>query len=279
MYMIVLSHSAARENTANQFKAFHCTMDIGMRVYTGEVREGILTERVESTSMGPWTLTPQKAVRPVSNDEVTDYYWTLKINTSGSERQVELDSADWRAMVASFNDYFTCANFIDDDSDCAFSQIADTITQSEFYYWTPGVNAFFGSLAEALSVYFHTATGETVSGTTERLEQFVHVRWPWLAVQLIMVVLNTVFVLAVRLQSHRLGLPSWRNSALALVMTERAREEDDVLGHKGERLVSIGPSGRFEKVSDLEAWARQRNVTLDHKWRKGLDGSRSGSSR
>ena len=78
-----------------------------------------------------------------------------------------------------------------------------------------------------------------------------------------MVILNAGFVLAVRLQSHRLGLPSWRNSALALMLRETTAEEgegggEEEIGTMQQDRVLIGPPGPVDRISDLEKWASTR---------------------
>ena len=121
-----------------------------------------------------------------------------------------------------------------------------------------GVDAVFATIAQSLTRYFRTVSNQAATGTTESLEQYIQGRWEWLLVPLAMVTLNAGFVLAVRLQSHRLGLPSWRNSVLALMLRETTAEEEEELGTMQRDRVLIGPPGPVDHISDLEKWAGTR---------------------
>jgi hypothetical protein len=80
-----------------------------------------------------------------------------------------------------------------------------------------GVSSAFALIAQILSTYFRMVSGQYATITTEISEQYIRVQWEWLLVPLALVVLNIIFVLLVRLQTHQLGLPSWRNSTLPLI--------------------------------------------------------------
>ena len=109
------------------------------------------------------------------------------------------DNDIWSQIAQEMPVYFTEAH---DNFELNTHQVSDlfsTILASEAFI---GVDAVFATIAQSLTNYFRTTPGEVITGTTESLEQYFHVRWEWLLVPLVMITLNTTFVLAVRLQSY-----------------------------------------------------------------------------
>ena len=257
--MIFLNGSSVDASTKASFRAFRCNLDFGIRFYTGSVTHGVFTETPGNFIRGNWTLELE------SDNQATHdglyfgniRHWSLKTNVSGTERQAKIGWDIWLGIARNMRGFFTDVVDTVSNSGSDFSSI---IEASEYFTTSIGVEAVFDEIAQSLTKYFRTASDEAVMGTTESLEQYIHVDWKWLIVPLVLVVLNTSFVSAVRLQSYRLALPSWRNSALALMLRETTLEE--ATGKIQQDKVLIGPADSVECISDLEIWAETRLATL-----------------
>ena len=99
-------------------------------------------------------------------------------------------------------------------------------------------------------------SGQKIQETAIALESYIHVRWLWLLLPLIMVTLALFFLIPTIWQIRRWGIPSWRNSTLA-AMTHGTEKS-------GTSLLAIGSSGckGKEKISDPEEWAAGLEVRL-----------------
>ena len=59
-----------------------------------------------------------------------------------------------------------------------------------------------------------------MTGIDVTLETYIHVRWIWLLLPLIMVVFGTLFLAVTLWQSRRWNIPNWRISAPALYQSD-----------------------------------------------------------
>lgn len=119
------------------------------------------------------------------------------------------------------------------------------------------------NLATAMSNTMRTISGDMVVGTASKTISHIHVRWPWLLLPLIMIVLASVLLVLTVWQSRRWNVPSWRSSALAVMEHGVHRSQ--------ERLNNRAVMAEVENLSDLEAWAQEVKVGLKKTGRYGLD--------
>jgi Protein of unknown function (DUF3176) len=137
------------------------------------------------------------------------------------------------------------------------------------------------NLATAMTNTMRTISGDTATGTASKKVAYIHVRWAWLLLPLVMIILASVLLGLTVWQSHRYRVPKWRSSALAVMehgvrRGEELRRNDDL---------AIRGGGDLERNSELEAWAREVKVSLRRGGRDGMDvdladelrGSRGGS--
>ncbi len=112
------------------------------------------------------------------------------------------------------------------------------------------------NLATAITNRMRLHSGQKIQETAIALESYIHVRWLWLLLPLIMVTLALFFLIPTIWQIRRWGIPSWRNSTLA-AMTHGTEKS-------GTSLLAIGSSGckGKEKISDPEEWAAGLEVRL-----------------
>lgn len=232
-------------------QAFHCRLDFGMQVFTGSVRNGKFVETPLEFFRGNWTQEPYP-----SQADPGWGYWVLRQNVNGKGHEITLDTVFSTILQTDISFYFTV-------DQVTTSDISQAIFFAGMYRDSSiGVDATFGLIADSLTTYFRMVSGQYAVGTAETSEQYIRVQWEWLLVPLALVTLNTIFVLLVRLQSRRLGLPSWRNSALALLYGEADRESGGVSGGMQHDDLLIGPPASMGRPSKLGAWAETRSARL-----------------
>lgn len=249
VYMIILPKDT--NSSGNIFEAFRCNLDFGMRVYTASVSQGQFVETASDFIQGNWTFEPDDSWDGVFVTDDTSH-WSIKAVVSGKEHQAAVKFFSWYQIINTLPKYL-----IGSYNQMETSTADDLLlVLSDEAYASRSVDMVFENIAQSLTTYLRTASGDVATGTTVTQEQYIHVRWPWLIGPLMLVVLNTIFVLAVRLQSRRLGLPSWRNNALASFSSEQTA------GRAGEvtmgDYILIGPPEDIEGADELNKWSRTR---------------------
>ena len=97
----------------------------------------------------------------------------------------------------------------------------------------------------------------TVTGTAQRTETYVHVRWSWFALPAAALVLSIIFLLTAILLTSKERIPVWKSSSLALLLLTL---DDNNTGIPQ-------PSG-LDRFADMEEAARATDVRLQ----RGVNG-------
>ncbi|KAI0011516.1 hypothetical protein F4779DRAFT_573044 [Xylariaceae sp. FL0662B] len=256
--IIIINESSISTPSTKHFRAFRCSLDLGMQSFTSSIRNGDFIESPNEFSEGNWIFEPNQT--RADNFGGFDYvgHWSLTKNISNKEFSVKTDYDLWASIAEIASEYISLngtrrlADFID----------VISMTEKNKRDFAVGMNDIFGAIAQSLSAYFRTVSGEVAIGTTESLEQYIEARWEWLLLPLVLVISNIIFVLTIRLQSCRLGLPSWRNSALALMFDEVSAETAELMEPVQQDHVFIGPPEAMKRTSELEMWAGSKFAKL-----------------
>ncbi|KAI0179429.1 hypothetical protein GGR52DRAFT_536157 [Hypoxylon sp. FL1284] len=240
------------------FSAFRCNLDFGLQMYTASIYRGQFVETPGDFIRGNWTFqfdtnTTSEIVVPEDTNK-----WLLRTVMSEQEHQVPIKYFSWTSAVTGIHGYFTS-----EKSQTSGDNLATVVYN--MIHWSMGVDPVFDSIAQSITHYLRTASGQVANGTAVSQEQYIRVDWPWLVVPLVLVVSNTIFVLIVRAWSRRLELPSWRNSVLALLFSDTSnsmaqstdREVDTNRDH-----VLIGPTRSVETIRHLDEWAETKPAIL-----------------
>ncbi|KAH8671418.1 hypothetical protein BX600DRAFT_496126 [Xylariales sp. PMI_506] len=245
-----------------RFDAYHCFIEFGMQLLNGSVSNGVFTESPLDWITGNWTFE--------SDSETTaGSYWSLHTEVADIGYEVNIDYTTWSQLALVMTGYFYGSfNLMDSgEQDILNAIFTDSKTKSPI-----GVDAIYDEVVGSFNHYFRTAMGQSAGGTTLVLEPYFKVTWEWLLVPFAMVLMNTIFVLAVRWKSHRLGLQSWRNNPLAFVLHnvgQNATGPSMTMQH-GYHMV-LGPHEDLDHISDLEKWADKVSVSLrKNPGRKGV---------
>lgn len=255
VYFLIIDSSM--KHPQNTFEAFRCNFDFGMQLYTASVNQGRFVEIPGDFIQGNWTFHPNDNITWNGNENVYDTsHWSLKTVASSGEYEVKVKYSTWAAVTGYLPNYLTNAFSAGKyyNADDLLTTLYDNI------HWDMGIETPFETIAQSLTTYFRTASGEAAIGTAINQQQYIHVFWPWLIGPLVVVLLNFIFVLAVRAQTRRLGLPGWRNDALAFMVGGQIADEVDT-GIPGN-YVLIGPPGSINGVSALNKWAATRLAIL-----------------
>ena len=120
----------------------------------------------------------------------------------------------------------------------------------------------FEHAAEYLSMALRTSSNERHTGTTIGTEAYFDVRWPFLLLPALMVLIGVIFVSIVVWQSTRRGVLLCKTNVLASVIHAGS--------YVANTLIKQDDLKRLEKISELEEWAEEQQVTLRRGWVEGV---------
>ncbi|KAK3375602.1 hypothetical protein B0T24DRAFT_524142 [Lasiosphaeria ovina] len=101
-----------------------------------------------------------------------------------------------------------------------------------YYEYANGLDMLMSDLAVSMSASFRAISGQQVNGTSLTNESYVHVRWGFVAVPVLAVLLATVFLFVAIHRTWTSGARAWKTSALAMLfhgLDEGARGKFDEL--------------------------------------------------
>jgi len=219
--------------------AYDCVLSLCAKTYSGRVSQGRFTEDVQNevyvrdmfTVQSPNVTIPQGNLPAGSN--LT--FGISRKASMGLNGIVEKQLNGTGGIVSA-------------------SEIWDTdVVNAIFVNGATNVNQTMANIATAMTNNMRRKSGTVVLGQALTSETYIHVRWLWLLLPLAMMILATVFLVLTIQQSHRWGIPSWRSSALAVMVHGVRTVEADALGSGGDRK---------EKFGELEDWAESVDVRL-----------------
>ncbi|MCJ1307443.1 hypothetical protein MMC25_001089 [Agyrium rufum] len=98
----------------------------------------------------------------------------------------------------------------------------------DYYEYATGLPDAMSSLATAMTVAFRSFNGAIpVEGIAFSTETYVHVRWGWIALPVVVVIFTAIFLSTTIFLSQRSGSQAWKSSALAMLfhgLDEETRE-------------------------------------------------------
>lgn len=125
-------------------------------------------------------------------------------------------------------------------------------------------------IAASLTSYGLAQSNNSISGYAFHDEIYVHVRWPWIVLPVVLQVSTIILFIATVIHSRRVGAPVWKSSLLAIWY------------HRTEESLDDGEAPR-ERLSDMRKLARATAVQLSEDegeigqmFKRSVDESRSG---
>ena len=133
----------------------------------------------------------------------------------------------------------------------------------------------FANLAMSITANMRSASDSQLMATGQlgKYETFIEVRWPWIILPCICICLGSIFLLLAIWQTHRLSVPVWKNSTLAVLthgldhLALKGIETQSLnsgLQHSAEEMtVTLGDELKLERADDVVLEAGHRKVIQD----------------
>lgn len=229
--------------------AFDCIFHACIQTYTASVSNGVLTE-----TPGQQFAPDDSSQSPYGSETV------IRIPRGYLPAGANLTFSIPGQTLQDFSNYFAGAltgngTGSSDNGGAAFSS---DILETMFHNGPNRIPESMRNVARAMTNNMRRKSTLTAPGSAVILETYIHVRWLWLLLPEIMVLASAVFLTLTVLQSKCWNVPTWRSSALA-VMVHRIQGG-------GDRNDAMAPNNTIwfgkEKASELDAWAENVEAKL-----------------
>ncbi|CAI7623031.1 unnamed protein product [Penicillium palitans] len=121
-----------------------------------------------------------------------------------------------------------------------------------------GLEKAIANIAAYLTKHGLEITNHTVNGTVHVTNVFVNVRWPWMILPGLLVLLGAIFLVATITVSKKSHIPLWKSSALAAYYHGLERFDDD-----------NDDDDELKTASTMEKKAGKGNVRLQRSEKNG----------
>jgi len=130
-----------------------------------------------------------------------------------------------------------------------------------YYEYASGLSMLMQDLATSMTVSLRSFNGAVpAAGTALRDETFVHVRWGFIALPVLVVILTALFLAAMMWRSRRSGAGLWKSSALAMLLhgvdEETRREFSGAENLQQEERVAKGVMVQLDNGEGMQALLR-----------------------
>lgn len=242
--------------------AYDCIFQFCVRTYTGQVSNGLFTETAgkEFVPDPKGNFSNDKEIHLPPDHIPSDANLTFSVSGDASLAIYNYFFSTFRG-TGTGNQENADTGFSDDIMDALFNNGPDKIPES------------MRNIATSMTNNMRLKSKTVVQGTALSLQPYIHVRWLWLLLPIVMILGTALFLLLTVWQSRRWGVPTWRSSALAVMVHGiqgagsgggDTEEEADVM--TANDAIWAGK----EKVSELDRWAEDVEVSLRRRGRMGL---------
>lgn len=240
--------------------AFDCDFYFCVRKYASKVSNGVFSEHILANLTGD-----EVSYRRRKGGGGKD--WSIQVPKehlpSGSNLTFSVDDRSADALLFYLGNLFKGNGSAKWDSGVlAFSS---DVMEAIFVKGPSNVPQTMANVASAMTNNMRQKSGTVAIGTAIALETYIHVRWSWLLLPLIMVSLATILLALTVWQSRRCDIPNWRSSALAAMM--HGVQEDEAGALHMRAFASLGK----ERISELERWSEVVQVQLRRRGPGGED--------
>ena len=238
----------------NYFTAYQCDLSFAALVYQGEVANGTLHESEV-----------RRVITPASND---GDILVFDVDTSDlpNSAAIIVDDADGEALAfylsSTLNSGNPLGNGFSSDAkmatcglvsemnhtDLASNDIASALWQK---VTAQGVPSVMDDFASALTRTMRTNTAYSIFGDAIETEAYIQVRWPYMIVPTLLILLSIGFVGVTIWRTGRRGLSPWKSNLVAAIVHAGMWIE-----HKHE----VESADHLIQASDIEEWAKGTSV-------------------
>ena len=235
--------------------AYECTLEFCIEVYHSGVHQGLFTEKTAQVFSSTWEEYSHSLVLP-SKYSVPE--GTSRIFNTNLTKFLTLQEFFYTTLQGI--DYFPDRNLLN-MMDISPGQ------DSPDGFPVPQIMARIAtSMTNNIRQHDFSDDGvlRKIRGTAYVMETYIHPNWLWLIYPLVMVLLTMLCCGLTIWQTRTFGMPSWKSSALAVMVHGIQEGEEDVLdGTRGRSWAGKEP------ISALEEWAEDVKVRIR---RRGITG-------
>lgn len=218
--------SAAGYGVPPQISATECTLYFCVRTYEASVRNGKFSENLTATD-GSSNYTSTNPTSDIALTPNTCYWNGTQYHPpyrgNGSDHCTY--NVSWLSQLAMANSLQPLLKgkgslFVSNRPDWS-SETARAIYGQQGNF--SEINALFDSLASSLTTHARSKVCDAgVGGTTWTVESYVHVRWAWMALPIVLVVFTLIFFAATIWNTRHQFI--WKSSPLALLFSNLSAE-------------------------------------------------------
>lgn len=238
--------------------AFDCDFYFCVQKYAGEVSNGVFSEHVIADFTGGEAIYNPDDWDGRLGITVPEGYLPSAYNLTFSMGRQSADAL-FRYLGELFKGNGT------GNSDSGGQAFSSDVMEAIFLKGPSNLPQTMANVAATMTNNLRIRSGTSVIGTAVALETYIHVRWLWLLLPLIMVSLATIFLALTVWLSRRWDVPNWRSSALAAMMHGVQEDETGALNMRALSLLGK------ESISELERWSELVQVRLRRRGPGGED--------
>ncbi|ERF71653.1 hypothetical protein EPUS_00642 [Endocarpon pusillum Z07020] len=240
--------------------AFDCGFYFCVQKYWGKVSNGVFSEYILANFTGGETSYHRRKGGGGEN-------WIVNVSKghlpSASNLTFSVDDESANALLFYLGNLFKGNGSTNCDS--GVPSFSSDVMEVIFLKGPSNVPQIMANVATAMTNNLRLKSETVAIGTAIVLETYIHVRWLWLLLPLIMVSLATILLALTVWQSRRWDIPNWRSSALAAMMHGVQEDEEGALNMRA--LALLGK----ERISELKRWSEVVQVRLRRRGPSGED--------
>ena len=120
-----------------------------------------------------------------------------------------------------------------------------------------GLTPVMQQVASSLTTSMRTTGNEPLASASLSLETYVHARWDWVTLPLILLAFTLVFMISAVVVSIVKGVPTWKSSSLPAFVYQFDPETSSAIGSSGPRLSKLEKQAEEYSMMlsvDYEPW-------------------------
>ena len=203
---VISATPAQRDCGPTTFTALQCTLNLCVNTYNasnarGNWQEHILSswtsDSTRATTSSYFFNPPPDKVAPEQNS--TFYIFETDVTNFSNWASGQMSGKAW-SDVGGVEGYAT----YDNDVVHAFAKSSN-------------ISELMAGVSQSMTTTIRQKSTDTAKGTVWNTQSFVHVRWRWIILLLVLEVLSATFLAIIIVLSTRSEIPAWKSSALPVL--------------------------------------------------------------
>lgn len=246
-FLTMLAAPSWRANQTNWNEstpsALECALTLCVNAYQSNVKNGVFTENIITS----WSQRDPSSYQPTDDNSVnytpaevaalddalgnslykvqdnfTVYRTDLRLATLRRESREAAGNVSYAFNITQL-DILGMIGFLRSlgDDDLTWPQFyrrSNSGSLSEMLNDSTNLTTTFARVAESMTNHIRDMSGTPIQGTAYRWTPHVKVQWPFLTLPVIIVITGCLYVVLTIVESTRLDLPAWKESALPMLL-------------------------------------------------------------